>query len=407
MDPQITESLTETETENRESLERQEFANRLANQNSALVSLGNVQAGMAQETGSPKAQTGTLEGLEEIREVIAEKLKSNSETTKDDVSEVSKSESIFSDASKSDEEKSILSTSAFSTSSKSSAKSNDVEKSTTKSYTENFEESVVSENPVSETEIESEAKSELLFANQLEPAAQVPEKVADNSDHQSDEHERKVPLKSPDVVEEHEDSAKVENLAENAEETDAKIELVGTNTNDRLLDQIFEQNSVTPKITLDDFDIPQAELSQTKEISVADSSLVEMLNLYEDAKNQRSLDLEDFVPAEPEESLRLNVTLPQNKPRKKSPPKKHDCKSKTLEVQKKNLSKRTDWSHVKSSGYGTKTITKSGKTGERTGRPRISPRITAKVEEAKKERMKSVAEKKKSVEPENSLEKLV
>ena len=109
-------------------------------------------------------------------------------------------------------------------------------------------------------------------------------------------------------MEEHEDSAKVENLAENAEETDAKIELVGTNTNDRLLDQIFEQNSVTPKITLDDFDIPQAELSQTKEISVADSSLVEMLNLYEDAKNQRSLDLEDFVPAEPEESLRLNVT---------------------------------------------------------------------------------------------------
>ena len=85
---------------------------------------------------------------------------------------------------------------------------------------------------------------------------------------------------------------------------------------------IFEQNSVTPKITLDDFDIPQAELSQTKEISVADSSLVEMLNLYEDAKNQRSLDLEDFVPAEPEESLRLNVTLPKNKPRKKSPPKK-------------------------------------------------------------------------------------
>ena len=75
----------------------------------------------------------------------------------------------------------------------------------------------------------------------------------------------------------------------------------------------------------------------------------------------------------------------------------HDCKSKTLEVQKKNLPKRTDWSHVKSSGYGTKTITKSGKTGERTGRPRISPRITAKVEEAKKERMKSVAEKKKSV----------
>ena len=54
MDPQITESLTETETENRESLERQEFANRLANQNSALVSLGNVQAGMAQDTGSPK-----------------------------------------------------------------------------------------------------------------------------------------------------------------------------------------------------------------------------------------------------------------------------------------------------------------------------------------------------------------
>jgi len=41
-------------------------------------------------------------------------------------------------------------------------------------------------------------------------------------------------------------------------------------------------------------------MSQTKDISVADSSLVEMLNIYEDVKNQRNLDFVDFEPPKPE-----------------------------------------------------------------------------------------------------------
>ena len=61
-DLNLSESLTETGQT--ASLERYEFANRLANQHSALGSLGQVQTGIKPEmTGNdPKIQTGTLEG---------------------------------------------------------------------------------------------------------------------------------------------------------------------------------------------------------------------------------------------------------------------------------------------------------------------------------------------------------
>ena len=63
-----------------ESIERQEFANRLAQQNSALHSLGNnnIHDSPADRLG----QTGTLEGLEELKEVVEEiRQKSTSENS--------------------------------------------------------------------------------------------------------------------------------------------------------------------------------------------------------------------------------------------------------------------------------------------------------------------------------------
>ena len=107
-DLNLSESLTETGQT--ASLDRYEFANRLANQHSALGSLGQVQTGVKPEmTGNDsKIQTGTLEGLEEIREVIdansrEEKSENSTKIQKEDSQiDQSQSESIFSDASKSD-----------------------------------------------------------------------------------------------------------------------------------------------------------------------------------------------------------------------------------------------------------------------------------------------------------------
>ena len=75
--------MTETEQAT-ETDDRQEFANRLAAQNSALRSLG-------KNDYDQEVKGGTLEGLEEMKEVIQDKNDSKVD-----------SESIFSDASKSE-----------------------------------------------------------------------------------------------------------------------------------------------------------------------------------------------------------------------------------------------------------------------------------------------------------------
>ena len=108
------------------------------------------------------------------------------------------------------------------------------------------------------------------------------------------------------------------------------------------------------------------DFGQTREISLAESSLVEMLNIYEEKQNQRSLNLDDFKPDSAFEPEPVRVTKTP-KSRRKSPP-KHTCSHKHARNKidqdlnksaKKIPSKKTDWSHVKSSGYGSSTINKN------------------------------------------------
>ena len=134
------------------SLERREFADRLAKQNSVLVSLGNVQNGNGEIPEDRKMQTGTLEGLEELHEAIQENLEkaekseeiSKLEISKsEDISksELSKTDSIFSDASKSEEEIGISENSSMSEKSENVTQNTETKTETPeKTYTEEFDE---------------------------------------------------------------------------------------------------------------------------------------------------------------------------------------------------------------------------------------------------------------------------
>ena len=192
-DLNLSESLTETGQS--ASLDRYEFANRLANQHSALGSLGQVQTGVKPEmTGNDsKIQTGTLEGLEEIREVIdansREEKSENSTIIQKEDSQIdqSQSESIFSDASKSDSGSKLFDSESESKSEKSqdfqelilpeaiSEKSkSDKSRSEEKSYSESFEKDQSSEGKTENSSESEESKNEdLLFALDLKPAKPV------------------------------------------------------------------------------------------------------------------------------------------------------------------------------------------------------------------------------------------
>ena len=192
-DLNLSESLTETGQS--ASLDRYEFANRLANQHSALGSLGQVQTGVKPEmTGKDsKIQTGTLEGLEEIREVIdansrEEKSENSTKIQKEDSQiDQSQSESIFSDASKSDTGSKLFDSESESKSEKSqdfqelilpeaiSEKSkSDKSRSEEKSYSESFEKDQSSEGKTENSSESEESKNEdLLFAFDLKPAKPV------------------------------------------------------------------------------------------------------------------------------------------------------------------------------------------------------------------------------------------
>ena len=114
------------------------------------------------------------------------------------------------------------------------------------------------------------------------------------------------------------------------------------------------------------------DFGQTREISLAESSLVEMLNIYEEKQNQRSLDLVDFNPEDSTGLDQLKMTKTA-KTRRKSPP-KHTCSHKKTinkthdgdlnKSAKKIPSRKTDWSHVKSSGYGSINTTINKKANQ-------------------------------------------
>ena len=402
-DPHMSESFTETGQT--ESLERQEFANRLAQQNSVLVSLGHIQNG-SPHNDDRRAQTGTLEGLEELQELIEEnKIPKIVEATPTEEQDVSKTESIFSDASKSDDDKGILSTSNFSSSSSNSMKSNvdvthsnqivPLETSITisngsehneKSYSAQFDESVSSELS------EKNEDAELLYANDLQPAGKV-----EIIDFDVEKEIATTPIEH--TFKQSEDPIAMETVTKATDETVNEIELGGTKTNEHLLDKIFS-NSVKPKITVADFALDDSEMSQTKDISIAESSLVEMLNIYEDVKNQRNMDLINYhqESADDHEPLKLSVTGTKKRP--KSAPKKVSKKADINNANKTDIkvaNKTSDFSHVKSSGYGSKTVTLTS-IAHKSSRPRISPRLTAKVEAAKTERKKNLAQRVKGAE---------
>ena len=174
------------------------------------------------------------------------------------------------------------------------------------------------------------------------------------------------------------------------EDTDGMIQLIGKGdvketsvspSNDEKIEQLFEKSRKVDATDL--LDDNEADLSATREISLAESSLVEMLNIYESKKIERSIEAEfrphisapiatsDFT------ENKINVTF--KKPKSTLSKK---IKAKPVPEQKKNIFNKTmDWSHVKGSGYGPNAVKKVLET-----KPKISPRLHAKVENVKRER---------------------
>merc|ERR1712131_60529 len=187
-----------TETNQTETDDRQEFANRLAQQHSALQSLG--KAIPEQNNGNDNEEIrGTLEGLEEMKEVIEQVKSESQKSSSKEVSpndnpesgdeSILKSESVFSDASKSELNESVENESAV-------------------------DESVADESvPISEsysiTESTSTAKNDELAENEPESKSEVSEKSAESKiEVESEMISHRTDVKSSDGfdVEKSEDS---------------------------------------------------------------------------------------------------------------------------------------------------------------------------------------------------------
>ena len=395
-----------TETNQTETDDRQEFANRLAQQHSALQSLGKA---IPEQNGNENEEIrGTLEGLEEMKEVIeqvkSESQKSSSKEVSPNDNPVSgdesilKSESVFSDASKSElnesvanesvENESIADESVAVSESYSVTESN----STTKQdhSVENESKSEVSQKSTdTKTEVESEMNSAVsdvkssdgfdveksdddddslnesikapLYATDLSPAV-----IPSPSTEQGLPTDTIIVSKNTDETPEPFDQGGITITGEKDDESD----------NNEKLDKLFGTHKVN---AIDIFDDDEADLSATKEISLAESSLVEMLNIYESKKNERSIENE------------FQVHIPESEKTFKKPlPKKEIKLKKTIELKKKapspksTVHKPMDWSHVKGSGYGPSA------TSKRESRPKISPRLHQKVENVKRERIAQI-----------------
>ena len=395
-----------TETNQTETDDRQEFANRLAQQHSALQSLGKA---IPEQNGNENEEIrGTLEGLEEMKEVIEQVKSESQKSSSKEVSpnenpesgdeSILKSESVFSDASKSElnesvanesvENESIADESVAVSESYSVTESN----STTKQdhSVENESKSEVSQKSTdTKTEVESEMNSAVsdvkssdgfdveksdddddslnesikapLYATDLSPAV-----IPSPSTDQGLPTDTIIVSKNTDQTPEPVDQGGITITGEKDDESD----------NNEKLDKLFGTHKVN---AIDIFDDDEADLSATKEISLAESSLVEMLNIYESKKNERSIENE------------FQVHIPESEKTFKKPlPKKEIKPKKTIELKKKapspksTVHKPMDWSHVKGSGYGPSA------TSKRESRPKISPRLHQKVENVKRERIAQI-----------------
>ncbi|CAG5103048.1 Oidioi.mRNA.OKI2018_I69.chr1.g589.t1.cds [Oikopleura dioica] len=409
---------TTTEGVNTESLERQEFANRLAQQNSALHSLGCLPDSPG---GNNRfGQTGTLEGLEELKEVVEEIRKSESEKSKSTEksidseksessdfeiqnsekaeNESSNTGSIFSDATESTEKNENLSVSP-------SIENDSIESDTLKEDSELTNSEKKSENggmemdslqPVTvqnvdesiteATEIGEAAGTQGIGVDFLEPYVEAKsdsEAISQNQSQLEKEDEEKSlsiddllglqPQKDESIFE----TPKSASVSEN-EENDA-FEIVKSESTRKLqaseepqkteatkaIDDLDEKSQSLRSLSVSIADIPPEDFGKTHEISLADSSLAELLNLTQEASNQKKL---------------AHTFEPQKKPQKVE---KIEKRIDTKEGSKTSSHKKPDFSHVKSSGYGNATYKPSS-----SQRPRISPRLAAKVEAAKVEKRK-------------------
>jgi hypothetical protein len=167
------------------------------------------------------------------------------------------------------------------------------------------------------------------------------------------------------------------------ETIETEIKLDGAKTAENLVEKLFG-NSIRPKITQEDVrNFDESDLSQTKEISLADSSLVEMLNIYEEKNTRRSEQL-NRTTFENVHNPSVTKTRPKTAPMSKTFSKNSPAKPLSKTVSKTQpIPKKPAWTHVKSSGYGPSW----NQPKVEKSRPRISPRLTAKVEAAKKARM--------------------
>ena len=379
----LSSSMTETEQAT-ETDDRQEFANRLAAQNSALRSLG-------KNDFEAEVKGGTLEGLDEMKEAI-EDIKSESKS-ESQIDQSAQSESVFSDASKSLDESvaSSYSTDADSTKSKVSLeKSLEISKTETKTEQNSvseLEESVAdqssktndsyndSEFEDSTEKLSSTARSvtPVMLATDLEPIVpeidQVPEvppiRISISTKNSTPEP---IAESEPVVADSEPEKPHEPKLDESAE-----VEIVGIGKTDEI-DKLFENNDRKVN-ALDLFDDNEADLSKTKDIALSESSLIETLKVYEQLQASRSIENEFQAHDEAE---RVNTTT-FKKPKtfntsfKKKTPKKEAPKPAPKPIK--------DYSHIKSSGYGR------SKPVQDTSRPKISPRLQAKVETKKRERI--------------------
>ena len=161
---------------------------------------------------------------------------------------------------------------------------------------------------------------------------------------------------------------------ESAEVKSDEVEIVGAGKTDEI-DKLFENNERKVN-ALDLFDDNEADLSKTKDIALSESSLIETLKVYEQLQASRSIENEFQVHDEPEKVNTSTFKKPKtfNSSFKKKTPKKEKPAPKPIK----------DYSHIKSSGYGRPV--------QDTSRPKISPRLQAKVETKKRERIAQQAE---------------
>ena len=388
----LSSSLSETDKTATED-DRLEFANRLAQQNSALRSLGKNDFDAEVAVGG-----GTLEGLDEMKEAIEQEAKNDS-----------KSESIFSDASKSALSESVASSSySADTEVEESKVEESVNQSANQSVAESAneqDESVEAPESVNQSLSHSDAENQSLeeeestekdesktndsyndsefesSSDKMSSTARslTPQNIMLATDLAPIEPIKPVPqirisISTKDSTPEPpQEIANEENHDDDFEDNDdleVVVETGGAKTDE--IDRMFESSQHQVN-ALDLFDDNEADLSKTKDIALSESSLIETLKVYEQLQASRSIENEFEMHHDNHSPMKPGVTFKKPNPLE------------TTTIKKKKPKKETtsNWSHVKSSGYGKNQQEKQ----QDTSRPKISPRLQAKVETVKRERI--------------------